>query len=150
MRSLFVVLVLALLPQDTGVRELVQKLEDDRVETREKAQKDLSAMGEAALPLLREVVESPQSSGELKLRAAATIRDIELNAKAAKVYREYPRVTLKASDKPLRELLDDLSRQAGVAIDSSSVPEKTTVTIDASDVPLMEAMDLICRGQAER
>jgi hypothetical protein len=150
MRSLFAVLVLALLPQDAAVRELLQKLEDDRVESREQAQKELAALGEAALPLLREVAESPRSSGELKLRAAATIREIELNVKAAKVYREPARVTLKATDQPLRAVLDDLSRQAGVAIDSSSVNEKTTLTVDATDVPLMEALDLVCRGQADR
>jgi hypothetical protein len=150
MRTLFAVLMFALFQQDAAVRDLLQKLEDDRVETREQAQKGLAALGEAALPALREVAESAQSSGELKLRAAATIREIELNAKAAKVYREPARVTLKASDKPLRAVLDDLSRQAGVAIDSSSVNEKTTLTLDAADVPLMEAMDLICRGQAER
>jgi len=150
MRSLFVVLALSLFAQDAAVRELLQKLEDDRVETREQAQKELAALGEAALPPLREVVESPNSSGELKLRAAATIREIELNVKAAKVYREPARVSLKATDKPLREVLDDLSRQAGVAIDSSSVNDKAAVTIDATDVSLMEAMDLLCRGQAER
>jgi len=150
MRSLFAVLILALFHQDAAVRELLQKLEDDRVETREQAQKELAALGEAALSALREVAESAQSSGELKLRAAATIREIELSVKAAKVYREPARVTLKASDKPLRAVLDDLSRQAGVPIDSSSVNEKTTLTLDAADIPLMEAMDLVCRGQAER
>jgi hypothetical protein len=150
MRSLLTLLTLALFQQDGAVRELVQKLEDDRVESRERAQKELFALGEAALPLLREVVESSQSSGELKLRAAATIREIELAAKAAKVYREPARVTLRASEKPLREVLDELSRQAGVAIDSSSVNEKAPLTIEANNVPLLEALDLICRGQAER
>ncbi len=150
MRSLFAVLALSLLPQDAAVRDLLQKLEDDRVESREQAQKELCALGDAALPALREVVDSPTSSGELKLRAAATIREIELNVKAAKVYREPARVSLKASDKPLREVLDDLSRQAGVAIDSSAVNDKAAVTIDANDVPLMEALDLLCRGQADR
>ena len=50
------------------------------------------------LPALREVVVSPRSSGELKLRAAAAIRDIELALKAAKVYRDPKPLTLKAAD----------------------------------------------------
>jgi hypothetical protein len=150
MRSLFFVLVLALLGQDPKVRELLQKLEDDRVESREQAQRELCALGEAALPVLREAVESAKSSGELKLRAAATIREIELNLKAAKVYREPARVTILAEDDALRDVLNDLGRQAGVPIDSTGVDGSARVTIDAKDVPLMQALDLLCRGQTER
>jgi hypothetical protein len=150
MRSLFSILVLALFGQDSAIRDLLQKLEDDRVESREQAQKDLGALGEAALPALREVVESPRSSGELKLRAAATLREIELSLKAAKVYRDFARVTLKVADTGLRDVLDELSRQAGVPIESSSVDGAAKVTLEAKDVTLMEALDLVCRGQAER
>jgi hypothetical protein len=150
MRSILPVLVLFLFGQDAPIRELLQKLEDDHVETREKAQKDLAALGEAALPRLREAVESPLSSGELKLRASATIREIEHNVKSAKVYREPPRVTLKASEQPLREILNDVSRQAGIAIDSSSVNETARLSVDVAEAPLMEVLDQICRAQAER
>src|SRR5438094_5434888 len=129
MRSLVAFLLLRLFAQDSGVRDLIQRLEDDRVEYREKAQKDLGAMGEAALPALREVVESPRSSGELKLRAAAAIRDIELALKAAKVYREPKPLTLKAADTMLRETLDEIARQAGVTIDSSAVDGAAKVTL---------------------
>lgn len=151
MRSFFSVLLFALLPQDPApVRELLQKLEDDKVESREKAQKDLAAMGEAAIPFLREVADSPRASGELKLRAVATIREIELGLKAAKVYKELPRVSIRAAEDGLRDVLDDLSRQAGVPIESSAVDNAARVTLEAKDLPLMEALDLLCRGQAER
>jgi hypothetical protein len=149
MRSLFSLVLLALFGQDPALRDLVQKLEDDNVESRERAQRELASLGESAIPALREVVQSTRSSGELKLRAAATIREIELGVKAGKVYRELPRLTLKAADVPLRELLDDLSRQAGVTVDSSAV-DNAKVSVNAKDVPLMEALDLLCRGQAER
>jgi hypothetical protein len=150
MRTLFAILVLASFAQDPAVRELVRRLEDDRAESREKAQKELGALGEAALPALKEVLDSPLSSGELKLRAAAAIRDIELAAKSAKVYREPRRLTLKADGTILRETLDEIGRQAGVTIDSSSVDGSARVTLDAKDAPLMEVLDLLCRDQAER
>ena len=150
MRSLISVLLLALFGQDPAVRELLQKLEDDRVEAREKAQKDLAALGESVIPHLREVVESERSSGELKLRAAAAIREIELGVKAAKVYREPARMTVRAAEDALRDVLDDLSRQAGVPIESSAVDNTARITLEAKDVTLMEALDLICRGQPNR
>ena len=77
MRMLLSLALLLALPQDARIRELLERLEDDRAETRELAQKELSALGEAALPALREAVESARSSGELKLRAGAAIREIE-------------------------------------------------------------------------
>ena len=84
MRSLFTLLALGLFAQDPALGDLLQRLEDDRAETREKAQKDLVALGEAAIPALRELIDSVKSSGELKLRAAAVVREIELAAKAAR------------------------------------------------------------------
>lgn len=149
MRSLFTVLLFALFGQDPSLRDLVQKLEDDSVESRERAQRELTARGESAIPALREVVDSTRSSGELKLRAAATIREIELGVKAGKVYRDLPRLSVTATDAPLRDVLDDLSRRSGVPIDSAAV-ENAKVSLDVKDVTLMEALDVLCRGQAER
>jgi hypothetical protein len=149
MRSL-IFLLLVLPAQDPSVRDLLQKLEDDRAEAREKAHKDLAALGESVIPQLREVVESESSSGELKLRAAAAIREIELGIKAAKVYREPARVTVRAADDALRDVLDDLSRQSGVPIESFAVDNTARVSLEAKDVTLTEALDLICRGQAAR
>jgi hypothetical protein len=150
MRALFATLVLATFAQDSGVRELLRRLEDDSAESREKAQKELGALGEAALPDLREVIDSPSSSGELKLRASAAIRDIELAVKSAKVYREPKRLTLRADGTMLRETLDEIARQAGVAIDSAAVDGAARVTLDVKDATLMEVLYLLCRDQAER
>src|SRR6185436_19365839 len=88
MRALLLLLLFVLQAQDQGLRELIQRLEDDRAESREKAQKEIVALGEAAIPALKAVVDSVQSPGELKLRAAAVIREIELSVKAAKAFRE--------------------------------------------------------------
>jgi hypothetical protein len=150
MRTLTAILVLGLLAQDGPVRELIQKLEDDSVDVREKAQKDLAARGDAALPALREILESTTASGELKLRAAAVIRDIDLAAKAAKVYREFKKITLNAADRTLREILDEVGRQAEVKIESTAVDNGAKVTLDAKDDTLYDVLDQICRDQAER
>jgi len=150
MRSLLIVLALGLFTQDPGLRELIQRLEDDRAESREKAQKDLVALGEAAIPALKEVIDSVKSPGELKLRAATVIREIEVNLKAAKAFREPKRITLKVDDRTLREVLEELARQADVKIEAGGIDVTAQVDLDVTEAPLFEVLDLLCRDQAER
>jgi hypothetical protein len=149
-------LLLLLLPllgaatQDSDVRDLLRRLEDDNADVREKAQRQLGGLGEAALPLLKETAESPRSSGELKLRLVAAIKEIELSAKIAKVFVEPKRVTVRAAGTMLREVLDEISRQAGVAIESSLVDPSAKVTLDAKEASLQMVLDQLCKDQLER
>ncbi|RPH48258.1 MAG: hypothetical protein EHM91_04565 [Planctomycetota bacterium] len=150
MRSLLMLLAVGFFAQDAPVRDLIQNLEDDRADAREKAQKDLVALGDAAVPALREILESTRSSGELKLRAAAVLKEIDLSAKAAKVYREFKRLSITATDRTLREVLDEVARRAEVKIDPATVDGAAKVSIDAKDDTLFEVLDQLCRDQAER
>ncbi|HZE97025.1 MAG TPA: hypothetical protein VE981_08355 [Planctomycetota bacterium] len=143
-------LLLAAVSQEPTLRELIRRLEDDRADVREQAQKELGQRGDAALAALKEIVESPTAAGELKLRAAAAIREIELAGKIAKVYLEPRRVTLKAADTMLREVLDELSRQSGIVIESTLVDNAARVTLDVADAPVPQALDLLCQNQTER
>jgi hypothetical protein len=149
-RPLLLLLLLGAIPQDADVRELIRKLEDDNAEVRERAQRQLGSVGDKALAPLREIVESPSSSGELKLRAAAVLREIDLAAKIARVFKDPARVTIKAADTMLREVLDEVSRQAGVAIDSGLVDGAAKVTLDLKSVPLQLVLDQLCRDQTDR
>lgn len=142
--------LLLAVPQEVDVRELLRRLEDDNADVREKAQKQLGGLGEGAIPVLKEVAESPRSSGELKLRVVAALKEIELGAKAAKVFPDLKRVTMKASDTMLREVLDELQRQSGLAIDSTLVDAAAKVTLDVKDASAQNVLDLLCRDQADR
>jgi hypothetical protein len=150
MRSTLALLLLGLFSQDPQLRDLIQRLEDDSAESRERAQKEIVALGDSAIPALREVIDSATSPGELKLRAAAVIRDIELAAKTARAFREPRRVTLKADGRALREVLEEVARQAEVKIETAGVDGQAKVALDVKDAPLLEVLDLICRDQAER
>ena len=150
MRALLLLLALAVRLQDPSPADLLRNLEDDRVEVREQAQKRLIELGNAVLPLLKETLESPRSSGELKLRTSAVLRAIELNARPLKAFKEPKRVTLKADGTLLREILDEVARQAEVAIDSSAIDAAATVTMTADGLPLFQVLDLLCKDQAER
>src|SRR3954466_10474007 len=150
MRALLLLLALAVNVQDPVPADLLRNLEDDRVEIREQAQKKLIELGDSVLPLLKETAESPRSSGELKLRASAVLKAIELNAKLLKAFKEPRRVTLKAADTMLREILDEIARQAELTIDSSAVDAAAKVTMIADGLPLFQVLDLLCKDQAER
>lgn len=150
MRALLLLLALAVTVQDPVPADLLRNLEDDRVEIREQAQKKLIELGDTVLPLLKETAESPRSSGELKLRASAVLKAIEFNAKLLKAFKEPRRVTLKAADTMLREILDEIARQAEVTIDSSAVDAAAKVTMTADGLPLFQVLDLLCKDQAER
>ena len=73
-----VLLLSALLAQDSDhrVRELVAALDDDSIETREKASSNLLAAGEAAIPALRAALESPQGA-ETKGRIADLLQRLD-------------------------------------------------------------------------
>ncbi len=147
---LLALLLLAAAPQEAEVRDLLRRLEDDDAEVREKAQKQMGLLGERAIPLLKEAADSPRSAGEVRLRLLAAIREIELSGKISKVFQEPKPIALRASDTTLREVLDELSRQAGVAIDSSQVDGAAKVAIDVKDAPLQRVLDLLCADQPER
>src|SRR5436190_10827658 len=147
---MLLLLVLLFAPQDADVRDLLRRLEDDNAEVREKAQKQLGSLGESAIPVLKETAESPRTPGEVKLRVIAALKEIELAAKIAKVYPEPKRVTVKAADTMLREVLDEVARQSGLAIETSLVDAAAKVSLDATDLPAQQVLDLLCSGQAER
>ena len=150
LRPILLLGLLGAVSQDPEVRDLLRRLEDDNAEVREMAQKQLGRLGEGAIPLLKETAESPRSSGELRLRILAAIKEIELSAKVARVFQEPKPITLKASGTMLRETLDELSRQSGVPIESSQVDPTAKVTLDVKDATLSQALDLLCRDRLDR
>ena len=157
MRPLAFALLLLVSPvrgqDDARIRELIQQLEDDAFETREKAQKELVRIGETALPKLRKAIEQAGTAadrGELRVRAEAALRQIDLAVRSRIVYQDPKLVTLKASGMKLSEALAAIAKQAGIRIDASSVDGEAEVSLDLKDAPLFRALDEACRGQEER
>jgi hypothetical protein len=150
MRLLAMLLLVVSWGQDASIADLLRRLEDDQAELREAAQRSLVTLGDRALPALHEVIDSPDASAELKLRASAVIRQIEQAAKEAKVFTEPRRITLAARDQALGDILREISRQTGVSIDASAVDGTARTSLDAREMPLFQALDLLCRDQADR
>jgi hypothetical protein len=155
MRALAAALLLTLptAQDDARIAELIQRLEDDSVEARENAQKELIRIGEPALAPLRKAVEQAGTSadrGELRVRGSAAIRQIDLAVKSRAVYQDPKLVTFRASGMKLSEAAASIGKQAGVRIDASAVDGEAAVTCDLKAVPLFLALDELCRGQEER
>jgi hypothetical protein len=148
---LFVAPVLA--QEEARLRELIQNLDDDSFEVREKAQKDLVALGEPAVPYLRAAVteaENQKEKAEIKSRALAALHAIEFAAKAKQFYAEPKLVTIHCADAELGGILADLEKQTGVRMDPSAIDAKSKVSLDAREAPLFRVLDDLCRGQEER
>jgi hypothetical protein len=154
MRGLAIALFLLAAPQDDArVRTLIRELEDDGYETRDRAQKELVKLGEPALPLLRKALEeagTAEDRGELRVRAQAAIRAIDLEVKSRKVYSDPRLVTLRASGMKLSQAVQEIAKQTGVRIDASAVDGEATLDLELRDAPLFRALDELCRGSDER
>jgi len=154
MRSIAAVLILLSLPQDDArVQELIQQLEDDNFDVRDRAEKALVAAGDAALGPLKKAIADAQArkdGGELLLRSTSALRQIELASKARKVYQDPKTVTLRVRDEELGKVLDEVSRQTGAKIDASTVDTRDKVSLDADGAPLFKVLDDLCRGRDER
>lgn len=154
MRALAAAWALLLLGQeDPRLTELIRQLEDDAFEVREQAQLKLIEAGPAAVPALRKAVEGARTAGdrgELLLRAEEALRRIEQAVQTAAVCPEPKRITLTGEKLLLRDVLEEISRQAGVRIDAGAVDGNEPVSVSLKDAAVFEALDAVCRGSATR
>ncbi|HEX7899766.1 MAG TPA: hypothetical protein VF950_18500 [Planctomycetota bacterium] len=141
--------LLLLLAPAQDPAELIRKLEDDAFDVREQAQADLVKLGEAALPALRKSLEESKDRAELRVRVQAALREIDLAQKSRTVCPEPKLVTL-ALQGPLRRLLEEVSRQTELKIESSAVDAEAPAALDVRGMPALQVLDLLCRGSAER
>ena len=151
MRSLAAVLILAgfaVPPQeDLRIRALLDKLDDDSIEARAAAASSLIELGAAALPSLRRAVVG--AGVELKDRLTEVIRKIQDRERLSTLLPPLSRITLQATNLPLREVLENVAKQTTTAIDVSEVPEDARVTVSLAGVPLWKALDEICRANGK-
>ena len=152
MRAALLVLTLALAveapcQEDVRIQELLRKLDDDSIEARASAAAGLIEMGRAALPALKRALVG--AGFELKDRLGDVIRKIQDRERLATLLPPLSRITLKATDLPLREVFEKLTKQTATAIDYSNVPEDAKVTVALDRVPLWKALDQICRASGK-
>ena len=139
-----VLLGFLLLAQEGEGNRLVERLGDPNPSVREEAARTLEAMGSRALPELKKAAASPDP--EVRARSTALLTQIErelaqADREAQERPRVFPRVSVDQADVPLREVLDDLGRQAGIAWKTSDLLLDRPVTLKGKDLTLAEALD---------
>src|SRR5262245_59707805 len=117
MRHVLLLLLLALpvpAQDDARVKQLIQELDDDSFEVRDKAEKALVALGPEAIPHLKIVIaetEKQKEKAEVRTRALSALRAIEFNAKSKQFYVEPKLVTLRVAEGELGAVIADLEKQ---------------------------------------
>lgn len=129
---------------DAHLRELLQKLEDDRISVRAAAAEELSRLGRDRIPLLRRA--GADAGVEKADRLKEIIRKIEDRERIAALLPPTSRITLEAKNMPLREALLRLAKQSRTALDVNEVPEDAKVTVSLKQVPYWRALEEICRA----
>lgn len=138
--------LLLLLPQDgleSKIEAILQRLGADDIDAREGAGRDLSALGPEALPLLRR--RAGTLEGEAKSRVEEACKRIERERKRSIVLPPLRLVTLDVQERPAKEVLEAVAKQAGVEIDFGGVAPETPVTLSIKDAAPFRAFEEVCR-----
>jgi hypothetical protein len=126
------------------IARLIKQLGNDDFEEREKAVKDLEAIGSPALPALREAARG--GDVEVKARATALVHKMEGKALSAKVLAP-TKVTVVFKDTPLAEAVAEFSKKSGYTLqlhDPDNKLKDRKVTLDTGEVTFWEAFDKFC------
>jgi len=130
------------------IAALLEKLGAEDVEEREKASRDLIALGTGALPALEKRF-ADMVDGEPKARLKAVLERLRRFVRIAEVAPKIRTVTATARDVPLRTLLADLSVQSGVAIECADAVADRPVTIEIKAESAIQAVDRICLARGD-
>ena len=98
-------------PQDAVIKRLIEDLGSDDWRTREKAGRDLTTKGEAALPHLRKALLAADSP-ETQRRLSVLVRKIDHDRLV-----EPKRVTLKVKDHTAKQVFDEIVKQTGYTVE---------------------------------
>jgi hypothetical protein len=96
---------------DPAVAKLVADLGADDYKAREKAGRDLAALGDKALPAMRAALVQSDSP-EVRQRLAVLVKKIDTERLVSP-----KRVTLSAKDKSVKDVFDEIAKQTGYRID---------------------------------
>ena len=113
-------------------------------QAREQASAKLLAAGERALPAVRELLAGPPLAPEVKRRLEVVAERLALERLISP-----RRVTLKLENAPLKDALDELTRQTGYTFRTTDtggpdVPAGKKISVACKDTPFLKALDLLC------
>lgn len=124
------------------VARLVEKLEAEKAEARDAAEKTLVELGPKALPYVPEPIKGDAADKKARLeRVRKALREAaeQINLGAS-------RVTIQVQGIRLSDAIKALERQSGNAItDTRDEPSNPTFDLDLKDRPFLEALDEVAK-----
>jgi hypothetical protein len=123
------------------IAKLVEKLGSTEFSEREKATRELEALGEQALDALRKAAKGDDL--ETKRRAEELIKKVESRQLTKKVL-EPSKIRFAFKDTPLREAIEEVNKKTGLNIILNDPENKLAdrkVTLDTGETTLWEAVD---------
>lgn len=126
-------------PSERKALAFIEKLADADYREREKAQRELIALGKPARTVMKRAVtttDNPEVERRLEVLIAKLERDELLR----------PRTVTFKGTKPIAELLRVIGREAGYKVDGSPNDEKQTLAVDWKDTPFWVALDEVCNA----
>jgi hypothetical protein len=131
-------------PSKEKIDKLIEQMGSDDFKERDKATKDLSAIGVPALEALRKAAKSDDA--EVRKRAEEIIPKIETQAESARILAP-KRVHLVYKDTPLSEAVADFQKKSGYNIhlhDPDGKLKERKITLDTGDTTFWHALELFC------
>jgi hypothetical protein len=122
---------------DPAVEKLVADLGSEDYRAREKAGRDLTALGEKALPGMRAVLLSTDNP-EIQRRLSVLVRKMENERLVAP-----KRVTMALKDKSVKEALDEITKQTGYKIEFSGNNTDAKLDFKFDNAPFWVAIDKV-------
>jgi hypothetical protein len=124
-------------PPDPALKQLLDDLGSDDWRTREKAGRDLSALGEKALPHMRKLLLTTDNP-EVKQRLSVLVRKMDRERLI-----EPKRVTLNMKDKTAKELFDEIAKQTGYRIEFGGGGVESKHSFEFDKTPFWQAVDAV-------
>jgi hypothetical protein len=137
-----IALLLALLLQDPA--DLIRRLGSEDADERERATAALEKAGPAALPELRKALAT--SDPEVASRVRTLVSRIERAERVRAAVPESRRLTLKAGDVKVRDLLKSVTDQTGYTVRlGDDLEDRMLDNVEIADATALEAIDSIAR-----
>lgn len=128
---------------DARVVAFIEQLGSEDYREREAATDRLGALGEAALPCLRAALRSPNP--EVARRAAVALSRLEVRVEQERVLAP-TMVQLDAMDRPLADVLKELTRQSKCRFEFPEDRGRKPVSIVTTQVPFWDAVLQVCEA----
>jgi hypothetical protein len=123
---------------DADVERLIKNLGDDDYRTREKAGRELAALGEKALPRMRAALRETDSP-EVQRRLAVMIRRMDTHRLVAP-----KKITIARKEMTPRAAIQEIAKQSGYKIDfGGGSGDELKQPFEFDDVPFWVALDRV-------